>query len=434
VRENHDVAQDIYNGFLQADLTPSTSAHVEFRATSSDLGDRQLLFDPENFFPRQRSQGDTASIRFGGRHSFAPGSVLIGSYVHRTLDDDFREPDFLGLGLKVVEDQSADFLEVRHLQKWRRTTLSAGIGYYQGERLQTASLGSSESAPTALDVHHTNGYLYVSGNVNSALTVIAGLSADDFDDGRLQRKQANPKLGLTWAITPTTTIRGAFFRVVQRTVIASQTIEPTQLAGFNQFFDDASGTNSWRTGVAFDKKFSRAVYSGVEFSSRQLEIPVRVRGLVTQTDNEERYFRIYLYSTPRTWLAVGTDYQVERLEPDPARIPPLQAFTESTINLVTVEIRAFFPSGWFLRARPMFVHQSGLFQASPDDPVTMAPADSTFGVLNASIGYRLPNRWGVAALDIQNAFDNSSRFQDSAPRESRILPRRLVMARLTLTF
>lgn len=430
VRENHDVSQDIYNGFVQADLTPSTSAQIEFRRTSSDIGDRQLLFDPDNFFSRQRSQGDTSSIRIGARHTFIPGSVLIGSYVHRTLDDDFREPD---LALRVVEDQTADFVEVRHLQKWRQVNLTGGVGYYHGDRLQTTFFGST-AFPAALNVHHTNGYFYVSGNLNTALTVIAGLSGDDFDDGRFQRTQTNPKLGVSWTITPTTTIRGAFFRALQRTLIASQTIEPTQVAGFNQFFEDGNGTNSWRSGVAFDKRFGRGLYSGVEFSMRKLEIPVRIRGSVTNRDNEERLIKFYLYSTPTTQVAWGADYQIERLEPDPTKLPPLQAFTESTMHLVGVELRAFLRSGWFLRARPQFVYQKGLFQASPDDPFTMAPADTQFAVLNASVGYRLPNRWGVAALDVQNLFDNSFRFQDSAPRESRILPKRLVTARLTVTF
>jgi hypothetical protein len=308
------------------------------------------------------------------------------------------------------------------------------MGYYNGDRLQTTTIGSFETPPLALDVHHTNGYVYVAGNINSALTATAGVSGDDFDDGRFQLRQVNPKFGASWAITPTTTIRGAVFRTVQRTLIASQTIEPTQVAGFNQFFVDGNGTNSWRSGVAFDKKFGGGLYSGAEFSLRKLQIPVRVRGQVTEADNEERLFRFYLYSTPMSWLALGTDYQLERLEPDPTRIPPLQGFTESTTHLVGVEIRAFFPSGLFLRGRPMFVHQKGLFQASPDDPVTMAPFDTKFGVVNVSIGYRLPNRWGVAALDVQNLFDNSSRFQDSAPFESRILPTRLVTARLTVTF
>jgi hypothetical protein len=361
--------------------------------------------------------------------------VLLGSFVHRTLDGDTRVPDFGGgIGLRVVEDSSADFLEVRHLQKWRRVNLTAGVGYYNGDRLLTTTIGSVVSGPSALDVHHTNGYVYVSGNVSRALTVITGISGDDYDDGALERKQVNPKLGVSWAITPTATIRGAFFRAVQRTLIASQTIEPTQVAGFNQFFVDGNGTNSWRSGVAFDKKFSEGLYSGGEFSLRKLEIPVRVRGVVTQRNNEEQLFRFYLYSTPTTWLALGTDYQVERLEPDSAQQPPLQAFAESTAHLVGVEIRAFFPSGLFLRGRPMFVYQKGLFQASPDDPFTMAPFESNFGVVNLSVGYRLPNRLGVAALDVQNLFDNSSRFQDSAPLESRILPTRLVTARLTVTF
>ena len=86
IRDNNDAGENVYNAFLQAEISPATSAQIEFRATDSELGDRRMLFDPTNFLPGLRSTGDTTSVRLGGRHTFAPGSILIGSYVHRTLE------------------------------------------------------------------------------------------------------------------------------------------------------------------------------------------------------------------------------------------------------------------------------------------------------------------------------------------------------------
>ena len=79
VRDNNDAEENIYNAFLQAEISPSTSAQVEFRATDVELGDRRMLFDSDNFLSGLRSIADTSSIRVGGRHTFAPGSVTIGS-------------------------------------------------------------------------------------------------------------------------------------------------------------------------------------------------------------------------------------------------------------------------------------------------------------------------------------------------------------------
>ena len=63
---------------------------------------------------------------------------------------------------------------------------------------------------------------------------------------------------------------------MKRNLISDQTIEPTQVAGFNQFFDDAEGTDTWRYGIAVDQKFSAHVYAGTEFSKRDLKVPFSV--------------------------------------------------------------------------------------------------------------------------------------------------------------
>ena len=49
--------------------------------------------------------------------------------------------------------------------------------------------------------------------------------------------QFNPKFGVTWNPFTNTTLRAAAFRTLKRTLITDQTLEPTQVAGFNQFFD-----------------------------------------------------------------------------------------------------------------------------------------------------------------------------------------------------
>jgi hypothetical protein len=50
-------------------------------------------------------------------------------------------------------------------------------------------------------------------------------------------------------------------------MINNQTIEPTQVAGFNQFFVDAEGTDAWRYGIAMDQKFSKDLFAGRNFDT-----------------------------------------------------------------------------------------------------------------------------------------------------------------------
>ena len=78
---------------------------------------------------------------------------------------------------------------------------------------------------------------------------------------------------MEWNPLPGTTLRAAAFKVLKRTLVTDQTLEPTQVAGFNQFFDDVNGASSWRYGVGIDQKFGRDVFAGAEFSKRDVKSP-----------------------------------------------------------------------------------------------------------------------------------------------------------------
>ena len=109
------------------------------------------------------------------------------------------------------------------------------------------------------DVKHTNLYLYSYITPVKIVTFTLGVSGDIFktqSNAADSRNQVNPKFGVTWNPLPDTTLRAAAFRVLKRTLITDQTLEPTQVAGFNQFFDDLNSTKSWRYGAAIDQKFS----------------------------------------------------------------------------------------------------------------------------------------------------------------------------------
>ena len=65
-----------------------------------------------------------------------------------------------------------------------------------------------------------------------------------------------------WHPSSATTVRAAVFSVLSVTNYANQTIEPTQVAGFNQFYDDLIGSTSWRYGLGLDHKFSDQYAAG----------------------------------------------------------------------------------------------------------------------------------------------------------------------------
>ena len=102
----------------------------------------------------------------------------------------------------------------------------------------------------------------------------SGSQCGRFQKTPLDRTQVNPKLGIMWDLTRRTTLRAALFRSLTRPLVSSQTIEPTQVAGFNQFFDDTTGTDAWTFGVGLDQKLTDEVLIGAEVVGRKLSVSI----------------------------------------------------------------------------------------------------------------------------------------------------------------
>ena len=125
----------------------------------------------------------------------------------------------------------------------------------------TATLGIDPPGPlfieiptkTDIGLDHVDGYMYSYINLIKNVTLTAGFSVDSLSGDSAfvpggSTTQFNPKFGATWNPFPNTTVRAAAFRILKRTLITDQTLEPTQVAGFNQFFDDVNATDAWRYG------------------------------------------------------------------------------------------------------------------------------------------------------------------------------------------
>ncbi len=459
-RKNNDQNQDIYNAFVQASLTPNTSVQAEFRYKDFERGDLPLRFefDQNNFFQDRKQDDETKSIRLGLHHAFAPDSHLIASGIYRNLDVDTRlcaMPLVSGvcpLPSTFVTDTDGFMGEIQHLFRWGRVHLTSGVGHFDGNRTDNFKLPSlGFSTATEDDSRHTNLYLYSMINLPHNVTWTLGGSGDFFkvttrnkEDGRilgtLERNQFNPKFGMTWNPFPNTTLRGAVFKVVKRSLLSDQTIEPTHVAGFNQFFDtDANGATSWRYGAAVDQKFSTVLSGGVELSRRDIEMPfVAPQPDGTQqfpeADWQEDLGRAYLYWTPHSWLAVSAEYQYERFRRRD-KLFGEEGIAKSYTHRVPLGINLFHPSGLRARLKTTYVDQVGDFVNVRSTSLdVLRHGSDQFWVVDASIGYRLPDRRGLFTLDVRNLFDNQFRFQDTNPRSPTVAPERQVLVRFTLAF
>ncbi len=209
------------------------------------------------------------------------------------------------------------------------------------------------------------------------------------------------------------------------------------MAGFNQFFDDAEGSHAWRYGFGIDQKLSAAVerplFVGAEFSRRDLEVPGFIPFPVPTTiteDFEEKLGRAYLNWAPHAWCVLSAEYQSERFTRDLSFVGP-EAFTELRTQRLMLGSGFFHPSGFKASLKATYVDQEGEFG---DGFGNITPGDDAFWVVDGSVSYRLPRRFGLITLVAKNIFGKEFGFQDTDPGDPRIFPDRLILLRFSVFF
>jgi tetratricopeptide (TPR) repeat protein len=449
-RSNANQQDGIANAFFQLALTPRTSVQFEYRYRKTEEGDLQLNFF-DDFRPRFKQDVETNTYRLGLRHDFAPESTVLASFIYQHRDSSQTDsPDSIFVGLRdAFPNQNAFSGELQYLFRSRPVSVTGGFGYFSinsthdvSQEFDFTSFGGdlvTIRTVTDDDSQHVNAYLYSYLNLLRTLTVTLGLSGDIFTTQSKDTEstsQVNPKFGITWNPVPDTTLRVAAFRVLKRPLITDQTLEPTQVAGFNQFYDDVNGTSAWNFGGAVDQKFSPTIYGGGEASARLLSVPFRstivddvgnlVEDRVRRGDGQEYMARAYLFWTPHPWVALSTEFQREQFENN----ANVAFFFKDVITYkVPLAARVFHPSGISLMVRGTYVNQHGDFARRGSTSFEAGQDD--FWLLDAGISYRFPKRYGIASFGGTNLLNQHFKYQETDFRNASIIPSRGVFGRLT---
>jgi tetratricopeptide (TPR) repeat protein len=455
-RVNEEQEDEIANAFAQVELGHKTSIQGEIRYRDRQNGDLELNFLENPLKPLINEMTTGTTVRGGLRHAFSPGSIVLASYIYQDKDIRFHsgvDPISFVNFADIDRAEQAHSIEGQYLYRspalggfLESLNLTTGVGHFRIKSNEIATLEFDlppppdgpgpivETFPLDLEVRHSNLYGYSTLNLPRRFAVTVGVSGDFFNEegGIGERNQANPKLGLTWNPWPKTTLRGAGFRVLKRTLVTDQTLEPTQIAGFNQFFDDASGTESWVYGGAVDQKLGSRVFGGAELSSRDLKVPVSVLSgegdlLLERVERDERMARAYLFATPHQWLALSAEYQYERFRNDPVLGTE---FEKVTTHRVPLGASFIHPSGMTAGLRMTYLDQSGLFYSQ--ETVEYLPGSRDFTVVDAFVQYRIPKRYGLLSFGVNNLTNQESTYQATDPKNLNIRPGRAFFGRVTL--
>ncbi len=449
-RENNDQQHDIYNFFMQMAVTPNLSLQAELRRRETEEGDLKLNFNPDLLSPIYRRAFNQDTARLGGHLNLSTQSDLIFSFINTDKEENIKDKSSNIFGTAALDasvKEQGYQVEAQYLFKMPRFNIVAGVGSYDLDIkehhifiIPPYKIISDLKPEYASRRDNAYGYTHFNYPDNLAWTV--GLSYDAFREGELGLHQFNPKLGLQWNISENARLRLAAFQTVKPALAVEQTLEPTQVAGFNQLYDDYNGTKARQYSIGFDARLSEKTFGGVEVSHRDLNVPILEPSEPKNTvkrieDQKEDLYRAYLYWMPDSNWSFSAEYQFERFECDSkCEIAENSRLTQLETMTLPLSVQYFNRSGFFANLRGSYVNQD--LENKLKDTFMNNQHDDFF-VLDSAIGYRLPKRLGILSFEVRNLLDRKFNFQDlnfqtSEARNPRFIPERLLLFQATLNF
>ncbi|MBF6648064.1 FecR domain-containing protein [Methylobacter sp. BlB1] len=443
-RHNTDQRHDIYDAFFQAAVNDRLNAQFEYVYRDTEQGDfrQDLITKGNSYLERARLRENI--YRAGLNIRFFTDDHLLVSYVHAdssTHKDPFgASPELAGL-LTADTDSNSDLIEGQYLRHSEFYNVITGFSFY--------SITEKEQIKFGIDVSRNDGfrdgrngsnqYAYLNLKLPYRVTGTLGLS-NDYSHAKDQKDKLRiyPKVGLMWDMNDKAKLRLAYFSGKKRPLAAVQSIEPTQIAGFNQFFDDFAGYSFSFYGGALDFVIQPTVFAGLELSQRDVFDPLP-GALFTKQDSAA----VYLNWAALDRFSISTRYRYTYNKYPHESIPLDKLFTHS----VPLEFRYFDPSGFFSKLTGTYISQeTGSCESQDPTCVYEEGGDnkesSSFFLLDAAIGYRLPKRLGIVSLEGKNLLNKKYRFDDMSRVDSsniffnasEFIPQRAVFGRIVLNF
>jgi len=378
-----------------------------------------------------RVKDDQSLYRVGGKLDIAPGQSIVLSSIYQTRDISLFTID---VGQGVTFDIWSSAMEAQYSLVEPGFNLIAGAGHLRGFLAQPET-GFS------VDSYFSNAYVYALVKPqNSGLKLSFGASMDTLDENALHRSELCPKLGLIWNPIASTTIRAASIKTLKRPLVGNQTIEPTQIAGFDQFFEDVDGAVSWLYGVGVDQRLG-SIHVGLQASQRDIHVPLVLPDSTIDIYWKERAGTAYVYwpiasdrqrlLLPSWSFAALLGYEQEYYQ-RPADFSGNEGFVSLKSQLFPITLTAFPDSSISLRLGTSYVRQKGVLQVASF--TTAFPVDRDFWITNFEASYLISARRGSVTVGVQNLFNRHFQFEETDVGVTRFSPGRFIFARLTIRF
>ena len=440
-RRNSDQNHDILNAFVQHALTPKLNIQAEVRTRSSDQGNLLQNFDKpsDNLRDAQnriRRKIDDDVVRLGVKYDLSSNqNIIVSSQFNDKKLEEIIDPTDRQQTLANSKIQGYQ-TEVQYHFRSHWFSMIAGSGIFRTDLDKSSQVMRARNnspigspIPSNGSSDKTNGYIYTNLNFVPNLNTTVGFSYDSYAETGLRPIDGfNPKFGIQWNIINNLRLRMAWIETIKAPLATNQTIEPTQVAGFNQLFDDINGTKSRRIGIGLDAHYENKLFSGFEISTRDLSYPISSDSRHSFTTQKEDLYQGYLYGIFHKNWSAKSEVRFEAFSR-----PSLEPQQLETLSIPT-GIDYFNPQGFFANLIGTYVHQK-----VDRSEKRVNEGIENFFLVDTSAGYRFPNRRGILSLEARNLFDENFLFQDinfhsSQTTVSRFVPSRTIFARITLNF
>lgn len=414
-RYGADFSTEVYNAFIQ--IAASDAVNLQFEARHQDKDQGDLKLDPRSLSDTERRDLESDLLRAGARWDASESTTLLLTLAHAERDETlyrpiaaipcffpFCAPPGRILTYRTTSDNREGILgELQLQQRANGLQLVAGAS----RREVTVDIDSRDSiippvlpaVPTQRsdDLESTSFYFYSHWEALDDLLLTLGLSYDDHDEPLagtpVEYSRLNPKLGLQWQIVPWLAVRAAHVGTTKHQLIVEETIEPTQVAGFAQFYDDFNRSESDLNAVALDVTPMDGVFGLLEYLERDTS--------EVQTSNSlhEKSFRAELAAiiNDRWTASVGFTRQEDDFR-------GTEVFELAT-NQVPISMFYSNPNGLFGQVNWTVFDQAFRPLGSPR-------IDTRFNAVSAALGYRWNRDRNRFVVGVDDALDDVDEYRD----------------------
>ncbi|OZG73003.1 hypothetical protein BTA51_13695 [Hahella sp. CCB-MM4] len=434
--------QDIYNGLLQWQVLPSTSIQLEARKLDSEdqIYTLKSIAPDADIKPREINE---ETYRLGFRSRLNQQHSIIFSAISQNRDDNQSASS-------TVTNRTQKTIEVQHLYNQEDFYLQTGLGNSEIEGdAKIGNPGDYFQLEETEDLTHKHFYTYLGYRFSEQLFLLLGAAYDNqettpqqtikFYDIPLPTENApdklsewSPKFGLEYSPVNEITMRLAAFKTIKRDIAADQTIEPVQVVGFNQVYDDINSAEVKVYAVGLDYVPDSGNHLGLESIFRKVNTPIEAfQEEPDQNQREFNYHRIYFYHSFSDRMTMDLGHEFEDIDLVDKQFTANGNIYRTKTFITPVGVNYYLHQTLYGRIESIYADQTVDASFFSDDQREFR---EHLWNLNLQIGFRFPKRLGELQLGINNLTDEDNEIINSELDYPRFYPKRFLYSRIQLSF